>query len=69
MKDLLRIYLEAAVNENLSGPVSLCAESCPFPGLIKTLIQSKNPLPYLFLPGYLKFFYRKLGLVFNSVKG
>jgi len=43
MKDLLRIYLEAAVNENLSGPVNACAPNpVRFQDFIKTLTQFKK---------------------------
>jgi len=55
MKDLLRIYLEAAVNENLSGPVNACAPNpVRFRDFIKTLTQFKKSIAIPFPAWILK---------------
>jgi hypothetical protein len=57
MKDLLRIYLEAAVNENLSGPVNACAPNpVRFRDFIKTLTQFKKSIAIPFPTWMLKLF-------------
>jgi uncharacterized protein len=57
MKDLLRIYLEAAVNENLSGPVNACAPNpVRFRDFIKTLTQFKKSIVIPFPAWILKLF-------------
>jgi len=55
MKDLLRIYLEAAVNENLSGPVNACAPNpVRFRDFIKTLTHFKKSIAIPFPAWILK---------------
>ena len=57
MKDLLRIYLEVAVNENLSGPVNACAPNpVRFQDFIKTLTQFKKSIAIPFPAWILKLF-------------
>lgn len=57
MKDLLRIYLEAAVNENISGPVNACSPNpVRFRNFISTLTQFKKSIVIPFPAWILKLF-------------
>jgi uncharacterized protein len=62
MKDLLRIYLEAVTNENLSGPVNACSPNpVRFKGFVHALTKYQQAIVLPFPAFLLKIFLQETG--------